>query len=436
MVCGQITIVSTMKLKKASGREAELSQLKKYHDDSISAMARSIDQTMTGLKANEHSLRSLTSRYNNLTSEKIARQIADIVQPAVRQLQREQIDMKTQYVAIETNLAELTRSFEGMNKKILDQQTSAAGLNKVMETIREGFVEGKEFHDLQETILTFTNRISKLEDRSVSTVKEKSISNTKDAAVTTTDEHFPAGTLEEVSNRIITLSSQLVQGRDALQAEQKVHEDHLNDLDYRLKKLEGRVANVNDWAPDDEDEDCSQKDSSNLLRQFGPSYSPAHTTADRAASRPSATSASARVSPASTIALEKVGGTTRVSPSSPKITPTEPKIPSTELQMPSAWPRSQTDTPRLHLRVGPVLNSGPPKNRDPVSPISRMEPLGSLASRIEAPKPSSQGLLGRKRLHRLSDSDDEFIDDVGQSSGGSRSSKKKNKKGKKTARFQ
>ena len=313
--------------QKVDGWEDGLRQARDSLLAGISKVDQSLESTKADLKASDHSLKSLTSRYNNLTSEKVARQIADIVQPLPIQLQREQASMKAAIGELEARSTKLSKSFETLSETTGNAQSSEDTLQKA----RALFVGLKDFLELQETILGLTNRVSAVENMPNSTVDE------------------------ELSKKVTDLSSQFEKGRNDLQTTQE-------DLRKRLGNLEGRAAHASEWDDDDDnnDEEKTLREGSSLLSRF---QGAAKSSSGRPPSRSSASSNSARGSPAVKKASqassnESVPFAARVShdPSQPKSTPLRtlttpnerPQILASRIESPYASAQASIQGSRKH----------------------------------------------------------------------------------------
>ena len=361
--------------QKVDGWEEGLRQVSGNTHDRISNLHQSMEMMRTDLKASEHSLRSLTSRYNNLTSEGMARKIADIVQPLPAQLQREQTNLKAALGEVESRADKLNKSFETLSEAVTNGQFFDATIEKA----RELFAEVKDLDELHKTFLSMTTRVSNLENAGPSTNPD-----------------------EELGEKVTDLLSQFEKGRDDLRT------NH-DELKKRVQKLEGRAAKVNDWAQTNEErqaqgtskesENSPQDDSNSLLSSFKPRYAPAPTNTVRPASRSSASSDSARGSPSVQY----------------------PSQSSTQESVPFASRLPQEST---HPTPSPLR-----------SLTSRIEPPRPLADRIESPRVATKSSTPQKRQHAISDGEEGANDDTvtvqtpGRGDGG-------RKKGKKYPRFQ
>ena len=356
--------------QKVNGWEEGLRQVDSHTQARISDLNQSIEVMRTDLKASEHALRSLTARYNNLTTEGMARKIADIVQPLPAQSQQEQANLKATVGVNESEIDKLKKSFDTLSEAVADGQSS----DTIMDKARELFAEVKDLKDLQETLLSMTTRVTTLENVA-----------------------RPAEASGELGDKVTDLLSQFEKGRDDLRT------DH-NELKKRVQKLERRTVQASEWAGSDEEdaaqatskasEKSSQADSNALLSSFKPRYAPAPVTTTRPASRSSPSSSSARGSP----------------------TVKDSSQASTQGSVPFASRISQEPA---QPRDGPLR-----------SLTSRIAPPRSLADRIESPRVGRRTSTAQKRQHSISDGEEGANGDTvrvqppGKGDGGKRKGKK------------
>ena len=358
-------------MQKVDGWEDGLRQVSGHTQGRICNLEQSLEKERMDLRASEHSVKSLTSRYNNLTSEGVARRVAEIVQPLPTQLQREQASLKTALAVIESEVDKINKLLENLKEAV----ANSPGADATIEKARELFADLKDIHNLQETLLSTTTRVSHLEN----------------ATRTPEPDH-------ELGQKVTDLLTQFEKGRDALQTNQE-------ELKKRVRKLEGRAAHASEWDDEETDEErtargnskareeSSQRDSNILLSSFKPHYAP--TTASTA--RPTSSSASSKP--------------VRASPAVKK-----------------ASQQSSQDSVSFACRISqePLEPRGSPLR----SLTSCTEPPKRLANRIEAPKVANQPSAPQKRRHTISDEEEGGKDDtvVVQPSGKGNQGRQKRKK--------
>lgn len=333
--------------QKVNGWAEGLRQVNDQAQERMSNLNQSFEVTKTDLKAMEHSLKSLTARYNNLTSEGMARKIAEIVQPLPAQLQREQANLKAALGDVQAKVEKLNKSFETLNEASTNGQSSDATIEKA----REIFAEVKDLDELHETLLSMTTRVSDLENAA-----------------------RPADPEEGLGGKVTDLLSQFEKGRDDLRT------NH-DELRKRVQKLEGRVVQAREWHHESDEEviargnsrtseESSQRDGNALLSSFKPHYAPATANTGRPASRSSTSSSSARGSP-----IVK-----------------KPSQLSTQESVPFADRVSQEST---QPTASPLR-----------SLTSRIEPPRPLADRIQSPTVNKKQSTRQKRQHSISDGEE------------------------------
>ena len=208
----------------------------------IGDLNQSVEATSKKSMATEHTVKSLTSRYNNLSSEKLSRQIAEIVQQVPVQIYHEQTAQKNATGELATKLSTLEKSIGEV--KVIAEKAVPTELD--LEKAQEKFADLKEFNQLHESMLDVATRLKTLESQPA-----------------------PSQSDEDFSKRLTELSSEFNKGRNGLEKGQE-------DLSTRVSKLEGRVAHANDWDNDDDDEEEErdeeqlQRDSNALLNKFKP----------------------------------------------------------------------------------------------------------------------------------------------------------------------
>lgn len=193
---------------KTTEWEAALKQQKMDYQSSIHSMNALLVKTTNEVRGAEHSLRSLTARYNQLTTEKLVRQIAEVVHPLPMQLKTDQAMLKEQVSTIHAKMGDLSEAVAA----------SAA---------RQSDDKSEQLNEISEELKTLNEDFKRLEAESKK------------------------------------LEVKFGSGRDSLQKEQDEHTKRLN-------RLEGRVVHKDDWPSGDEDdeEERVQREGSNLLREF------------------------------------------------------------------------------------------------------------------------------------------------------------------------
>lgn len=241
--------VSSEVSQQVIGCQNGLHQLEQKSRTSHENITQSVEKVGADLRATNHSLQSLTTRYNNINTEDLARQVMSITLPLSEQLKNEQNRLREQVDKMDPRLIEIQGRVDELKKTVDD-----IGVN-TDEELKDGQKRLKEQVDQMEPKLAeFQYHLDDV---------KKSLGEVDGEQEQSLQERFKE------------LQGNVVSERDGLFKLHKKLDKQCNEHAARLSTLEEWVAHKKGGPPEREDEEeGEEEEDANLIERFQPHTEP------------------------------------------------------------------------------------------------------------------------------------------------------------------